>query len=861
MRMLIVVLLLVGWPAALTAESPEPPAPEAEARRLAELRERTARIHELEAARIGAESAHRQELHERFEELRADAALGLPPRDSDRPRRVDDAYLAAHAHLATLRDHLDIHAAAADKIRRGERPPGAASDDGEPSPARQDAAAALAAALEQRDSHLIAERDALYALLADTKKQRRRLRGEASRSAEREVERTFFAELAREVSEGPEVVAAEVRRGLELGALLGDLSLVETLLSRGLGIVLAVLAWLLLRRRGGGWLEHGFAAIRRSRRRARRRGRTTALDRWGLEGDMGALSGPAARAVRALTDAAAAALLYGLVADRAPLLGLPLLLLFAAALWRLAPQAVILAVALPWERRPALVAMTEAERRRLRRSLQAVLGWALALLLLHTLALGVLDGDRLRDTVSLAGSAAALALAGLLLLRWAPALRQGVATVEPRGRLGAWLAEPAPGWLSRLPRAGLAASYLSARAIALWILGWLERRGRLPWLGVALARRDLQGAESRRLPLAESDRQAIAGAEAPWVPPREIADQLSETFDAWRTETRRGLVAVVGDRGSGKSRFLGEVPTLLADRAGDLEIVRAALETPIRDPDQALAWLTAAAGVDSAAPGEPAMLRERLLAGLAAAPPRLFLIDDLHRLLLRTVGGFDALRTILRTLRDASERHFWVVSFHAPAWSYLEGVAVDVNLDLFRRHLRLPPLASDELAAWLVERTRRAGFEPDFTRLAREGLRSSDPRRDVDRATSAYWHLLTDASTGNPAIAQGFWLDSLCRGRSAAEVTVKLFAEPAVGEVESLRDGELFVLTALLLHGALADDDLSESLNLPAAAVHASCRHLETLGMLRRGDAYSIAPAWRPAVERVLRQKHFLHRG
>ena len=284
------------------------------------------------------------------------------------------------------------------------------------------------------------------------------------------------------------------------------------------------------------------------------------------------------------------------------------------------------------------------------------------------------------------------------------------------------------------------------------------------------------------------------------------------------------------------------------------------------------AWLSASLGLPPATAESWTDLRR----ALRDHPSRVVLLDDTHRLLLRAVGGFSALRELLDLMHATADRHFWICAFHGPTWAFLEGTAVPINLEVFRARVRLQPLEPAELAAWALQATSRAGYTVRFDNLATAGVRNADLGRELIRIESAFWRRLNDISQGNPQVAFQYWLDSLrlpalpptpppaAEGETveaAMVLDVALLDPPDASKVEGLPDADLFVLTSILIHDGLSVPLLARSLNLPDGQVRAACRHLESLGVLRRREdgMFRIQIAWRPAATRLLRQKHFLH--
>ena len=91
---------------------------------------------------------------------------------------------------------------------------------------------------------------------------------------------------------------------------------------------------------------------------------------------------------------------------------------------------------------------------------------------------------------------------------------------------------------------------------------------------------------------------------------------------------------------------------------------------------------------------------------------------------------------------------------------------------------------------------------------------------------------------------------------------VALLEPVDVNMIDELPDIDLFVLTGIVIHDGLGVADLSRSLNTGRGLLRSSCRHLEGIGVLEwcKDGQFRVRPRWRPAVSRLLRQRHFLHR-
>lgn len=714
---------------------------------------------------------------------------------------------------------------------------------------------------EQRATDL----DGVLDLLAAATRSRWQLAPKVSESIRTSAAEGLFTELYDEIEALPEVLRRQAESWLQSSrawpAMLAEvLALRVWLWKAGLLLVLTLL-WRRWRRRAedfcrriGHWLKNG-SRVRPSVSKAT----------WPSSTDR--LVQAAAVLWTSCLDASLLVLFYALLLHRvegsAPWVVIALLWIC----WRLVPALATLGIASPIEQRSALMVGNRSVRDRIAMTLRSILLWGLASLLLLTCIRQVLVSYRLYELAQVLTRWSLLLLVIYLLDRWAPLLRRQMRRLGD-SRWSRWLGSPAKGRLANILKAACTTLYLCSRLLLLGVNRLFGGKGDLSWWTLRLARSDLQEGQKVRQPLEPEERQRIENS-AMQLSRADDMDRLQRSLAQWQEEKGRDLAALIGHRGSGKTYFLDRLAQRVeAGEMGEgLEVTRWLLAQRLFGAEEALHWVLERLQEDQdgdAATDQPkteADLRASIRALLEARPPSLFLVDDMHYLLLRTVGGFDAFKAIKTCMYESSSRHFWVLAFHRPAWSYLETVAVDINLDVFRTRLKVDNWKEEELATWLSGRTQEAGFELDFSRLVRRGPFDDESQQDLERARQSYWQLLTNASSGNPEVAMLYWLDSLCHESSGKKLAVTLFEEPSSTQLASQDDRVLFVLTALWMHGRLDPKTLVDVLNMPIGKVEMACRHLDSIDVLneRQGLGYALEGRWRPPVERLLRQRHFLH--
>jgi hypothetical protein len=272
---------------------------------------------------------------------------------------------------------------------------------------------------------------------------------------------------------------------------------------------------------------------------------------------------------------------------------------------------------------------------------------------------------------------------------------------------------------------------------------------------------------------------------------------------------------------------------------------------------RALQWLISITEIDA----EPNT--ESIIEGLLNKPSTVFLLSNLHRLYIRSVGGYDGLDAVLAVMQATGRRHFWVASFHGPAWSFLRGMHHVGNVGVFQTQLQIEAMGPADLSAWLLTQTRAAGFTPRFEGMLQRPARGPDKLRVMERTERAYWRLLSDASMGNPTVAVRLWVDGL---RANADPKILDVTVPQAHDsqaLDQLEDLELFALTALILHDDMSVNELHNVLNMAEGSIRAVCRGLEQQTLITETDhnRYKVRLNWLPAVERHLRRRSFLHKS
>ncbi len=825
--------------------------------RVLAVQQAVAEVYEDEARRRELGTQRREQLRDRLDgRIEAGAnAVATSLLDPGRQDAVDRAYLDLRTSVRSLYEELDILRAdeQADQADTDERlallegwGAGRGSDElAKLDDAFQAASTDLSEALGNRDRTRKATRDEVYRLLDVSRDNRRLLKEQASSAARAQARRDFFPELRREVMALPGQLAAGARgiglSMLAVPAFLGNLDALWGILLGSFELVVLVGVWGVARRQMATMMSRALDAVQ---------------ERMGapLEGDRASAVAQLASLGQSLLDLFTGLFLFSRL-DGMGGLGLVVLLWVAWAGLRVGPRLARASLSSPKEMHPSLRLVTAPTEDLAARTLWWVAAWAGASKLGTFAMVSLFDADRLRDVVGTLSSFVFWLLLAAFVYLWGPVAAATLAHQSEHTPVTAFASRPHQGGritqVLRLPQY-VVALVVVVLQLTIHLFGRLiEGQAGLGWLQAAIARRQLKAddnveAAPRHVP--EAVAAALAASAVQGMPRPDLEARLVEAHTAWKETGRRGLVSVIGEGAAGKSQFLDHVSTLV-----DTPVVRLQVHSRLHSSGEVLRFLAEGLGLE-------ATDETTLMEGLAALPPKVITIDRGHLLFLRRVRGYDPLQSLVEWMTATSDRHFWVLSVHEPAWDYLNGVAARLKMDAFRDHLRLGQVPGDRLAQWLEGITREAGYELSYDGLATTGLLGGDEELAERRARGAFWRLLADAAGGVPGNAVVLW------GRSLSEtgpstVDVVMFEAPSADDIDTISDEFLFALTALVQHERLTVDELASVLNRRPGAARTSARYLLglDLAVFDAADAtYSLPALWAPAVQRLLRQKHFL---
>ncbi len=186
--------------------------------------------------------------------------------------------------------------------------------------------------------------------------------------------------------------------------------------------------------------------------------------------------------------------------------------------------------------------------------------------------------------------------------------------------------------------------------------------------------------------------------------------------------------------------------------------------------------------------------------------PQVVIFENIERLFLRRVHGFNLIQDFLLFIHATKKSVFWISTINKYSYYYLQK---SINIgDNFMSVIHLQPFGFEKIRE--VINKRNEGYEIIFLKPNRMSTMFT---RKLDAANSDakqgiledhFYRRLHDFSGGNISRSMYFWLNSIKRFREN-KIYVKLF-EPK--PITNLSLNELFILEAILQHTSLSYKEL-----------------------------------------------------
>ncbi|MEM7106922.1 MAG: hypothetical protein AAF519_01760, partial [Bacteroidota bacterium] len=246
---------------------------------------------------------------------------------------------------------------------------------------------------------------------------------------------------------------------------------------------------------------------------------------------------------------------------------------------------------------------------------------------------------------------------------------------------------------------------------------------------------------------------------------------------------------------------------------------------------------------------------------LNEGPKRIIVIENLQRMYLRKVGGFDCLMELLQLITITSRNVFWMVGCTLYAWNYLEKT---IKLsEHFGYVVKLQDFDNEQIVSVISKRHQVSGynveFEPTGLNMSSKKFKSLDSKAQQTLLRKQYFDDLNKIAKSNISLALLYWLRST-NVIAGSTISIRGLRDIDFSFLNSYSQDKLFGLTQLVLHDGMSEQDFMEVSGKSSSGSRNVLYPLYDDGVLvEEDDIFSVNPLLYRQVVNLLKVKNIIH--
>ncbi|NGP88186.1 hypothetical protein [Fodinibius halophilus] len=329
---------------------------------------------------------------------------------------------------------------------------------------------------------------------------------------------------------------------------------------------------------------------------------------------------------------------------------------------------------------------------------------------------------------------------------------------------------------------------------------------------------------------------------------------IKKAYEKWQ-QSFPATLAVVGEKGSGKSTFLNL--TIESEITGS-KTIHITLQDTIWSEQQLVELLADEldiSGVKS--------IQEIVEKITGWSDHKVVCIENIQNCFVRNLNGYEAIEKFCYLISETKNQVFWIASCSRYAWRFLDKT---VQLSEYFSHFTTTDvLDATQIKRVILNRHRSSGYTLHFeadneTTKSRSYLKLMDDEdKEQKYLQEDYFEKLTELAEGNASVAMIFWIRSIrkfddrCCYIQPLEVT-------SLEMIEDLNPQVLFTLAAFVLHDTLTDEQLSMVSHTTKEKSRLMINRLQSRGLLvEKEGMYAINHLMYRQIIRVLKERNIIH--
>lgn len=306
--------------------------------------------------------------------------------------------------------------------------------------------------------------------------------------------------------------------------------------------------------------------------------------------------------------------------------------------------------------------------------------------------------------------------------------------------------------------------------------------------------------------------------------------QLKQAFELFNNGHRIS-VAVIGEMGTGKTSLIN-----IAIRKQIFEglVYRIKFQDTILDEAVLVKELSSVFNI----PDHVESLDQLKIILKALEIKGVIILESVHRLFLRKIGGYNLLRKLIIFSSEVSEQILFVMTYNEHAWNLLT-LAIDLDR-FFNVQVKTRNFSEKDLANALLVRQKLTGYDFDvklnewhkFT-LKLFPLRSISGAAIQNRKIQLYFKKLSELSEGSIQAALLNWIRSV----DVIDDRKVVLREPKNLDVSALHHlsiDHLILISILLIHGGMNIDMMASVLNVPTEVIRGHIAILQNARLIEQ---------------------------
>jgi tRNA A-37 threonylcarbamoyl transferase component Bud32 len=282
---------------------------------------------------------------------------------------------------------------------------------------------------------------------------------------------------------------------------------------------------------------------------------------------------------------------------------------------------------------------------------------------------------------------------------------------------------------------------------------------------------------------------------------------LEQAYSSWKKGST-GLVALVGERGSGRTSFINNFKNLEMENS---RIYEFEIGDDIYTEQELLAYLKKNLNKESAQSLEE--LEEMIVADEYRS---ICIFENIQQIFLKTIQGLELTkRFVLFTMRT-DHNLFWLVSFSYYTWQFLNKV-IGIS-SLFANVIFLKGLPAESLMSLILLRHRISGlpiiFAPgESLKKVKKFKRMKNYDIRQNWLKLKFFHNIEELSSGNVSAAILYWQNNIKLSENK-KIIATVEDKIDLHFLQNLPENDLFAITVLIQHESITIKDFAQVLNL-----------------------------------------------